>query len=79
MPAAAGPLPVPLRAAMTASPEPPSPAKPLIPWEALTPERQLELREAYGRYLDSLPRTCSLDEKNRRFSRWLAARGVAWG
>lgn len=51
----------------------------LTPWENLAPERQLELRVEYGHYLDSLPPTCSPEEKNRRFARWLAERGVAFG
>jgi hypothetical protein len=50
----------------------------LTPWDALTPERQLELREAYGHYLDSLPPTCSLEEKVARFARWLRERGVRY-
>lgn len=49
---------------------------PLRPWEGLTPEEQLQLREAYGHYLDTLPPTCSLETKIERFRRWLAERGV---
>ena len=45
-------------------------------WAGLNPDEQLRLREQYGHYLDTLPPTCSLDEKNERFSRWLAERGV---
>jgi hypothetical protein len=45
-------------------------------WQSLTPEQQLALREAFGRYLDSLPPTCSLETKIARFQRWLAERGV---
>jgi hypothetical protein len=51
----------------------------LTPWDALSPERQLELRVDYGRYLDTLPPTCSLEEKDRRFARWLKEHGVAFG
>ena len=50
----------------------------LVPWEQLSSDRQLELREAYGHYLDSLPPTCSLEEKVDRFSRWLAEKGVSY-
>ena len=45
-------------------------------WNDLSPQEQLALREAYGYYLDTLPPTCSMDEKNERFQRWLAERGV---
>jgi hypothetical protein len=48
----------------------------LIPWEDLDAERQLALRIDYARYLDGLSPTCSLEEKNLRFARWLAERGV---
>lgn len=48
------------------------------PWETLAPEEQTRLRIAYGRYLDQLPATCSLEEKNRRFAGWLAEQGVAY-
>jgi hypothetical protein len=37
----------------------------LTPWDSLSEGRQLELREQYGHYLDSLPPTCSLDSKIR--------------
>ena len=50
----------------------------LVPWERLDPERQLRLREAYGHHLDSQPPTCSLDEKVKRFSDWLATGGVRY-
>ena len=45
-------------------------------WHALSAEEQLQLREAYGFYLDSLPPTCSMPDKNARFRQWLAERGV---
>ncbi|MCB1772964.1 MAG: hypothetical protein KDI88_05070 [Gammaproteobacteria bacterium] len=45
-------------------------------WQALDSREQLALREAYGHYLDTLPPTCDLAEKNERFRRWLAERGV---
>jgi hypothetical protein len=48
-------------------------------WETLEPEEQTRLRVAYGRYLDQLPPSCSLEEKNRRFARWLAEEGVLYG
>ena len=47
-------------------------------WEDLTAERQTELRVEYGHYLDSLPPTCSLEEKKVRFARWLAARSIVF-
>lgn len=49
---------------------------PTRPWDALTEEEQIRLRVEYGHYLDQLPPTCSLEEKNARFARWLAERGV---
>jgi hypothetical protein len=45
-------------------------------WESLDGAEQTRLRVEYGHYLDSLPPTCSLEEKNLRFARWLAERGV---
>lgn len=48
----------------------------LRPWETLSGEEQTRLRVDYGHYLDGLPPTCSLEEKNARFARWLAERGV---
>ncbi len=50
----------------------------LIPWEQLSSERQIELREAYGHYLDSLPPTCFLEVKIERFRSWLRERGVIY-
>jgi hypothetical protein len=50
----------------------------LTPWESLSMDRQLELREAYGHYLDSLPPTCSMDTKNERFRRWLEEQGIIY-
>ena len=47
-------------------------------WNELTAQEQLALREAYGHYLDGLPATCDLTEKNERFRRWLAERGIAY-
>jgi hypothetical protein len=52
---------------------------PLTPWEDLSAEEQLALREAYGHYLDTLPPTCHLEQKVERFRQWLAERGVAYG
>jgi hypothetical protein len=48
----------------------------LTPWESLSVDQQLELRETYGHYLDSLPPTCSLETKIERFRPWLKARGI---
>lgn len=47
-------------------------------WRDLSAQEQLELREAYGRYLDELPPTCDLDTKIERFRQWLAERGVIY-
>lgn len=47
-----------------------------MPWSSLPPERQLRLREEYGRYLDTQPRSCDLRLKTEQFSAWLAERGV---
>lgn len=55
-----------------------SPDTPLTPWESLPVDKQTELRIDFGRYLDQLPPTCDLDEKNARFVRWLAEHGVAY-
>jgi len=56
----------------------PSPVPGLTPWNDLDKARQLQLREDYGRYLDSLPPTCDLDTKTERFRAWLAERGVVF-
>lgn len=48
------------------------------PWETLSPEEQLALREEYGHYLDTLPPTCSLETKLERFRHWLAEKGVSY-
>lgn len=47
-------------------------------WDALDSEQQIQLRIEFGRYLDQLPPTCSLEEKNLRFARWLAERGITY-
>jgi hypothetical protein len=47
-------------------------------WQTLTPEEQLKLREAYGHYLDTLPPTCDLREKEARFAAWLAEQGIEY-
>jgi hypothetical protein len=49
-----------------------------LSWEDLSAERQLELREEHGRYLDGLPPTCSLETKIERFRRWLEQRGIRY-
>jgi hypothetical protein len=49
-----------------------------IPWESLTLEEQIELREQFGQYLDNLPPTCSLETKIARFQHWLETRGVIY-
>ena len=50
----------------------------MTPWSDLTPERQLQLRMDYQAHLDSLPPTCSLDDKVSAFANWLASRDVAF-
>jgi TRAP-type C4-dicarboxylate transport system substrate-binding protein len=45
-------------------------------WEALDPEEQTALLEAYGYWLDRLPPTCSLQAKEARFQAWLREQGV---
>lgn len=52
---------------------------PMRDWQALSVSEQLQLREDYGHYLDSLPPTCDLQTKVERFTRWLAERGVRYG
>jgi hypothetical protein len=47
-------------------------------WDSLEAAEQLRLREEYGHYLDTLPPTCSLEEKNARFQRWLGERGIVF-
>jgi hypothetical protein len=50
----------------------------LIPWESLTQEQQIALRDRFGYYLDNLPPTCSLATKIARFQYWLEEQGVAY-
>jgi hypothetical protein len=45
-------------------------------WDDLSATEQLRLREAFGRYLDTLPPTCSMDTKLERFRHWLSGQGV---
>lgn len=47
-------------------------------WDGLSGEEQTALRVEYGHYLDTLPPTCSLEEKERRFAQWLAERGIVF-
>lgn len=53
-------------------------AMPLTPWNQLSSEQQVTLRDEYGHYLDSLPPTCSLETKVERFRLWLAERGISY-
>ncbi|MGD8957974.1 MAG: hypothetical protein PVJ03_11610 [Chromatiaceae bacterium] len=55
-----------------------SPQSALIPWESLSRDEQIALRERYGHYLDNLPPTCSLDTKVARFKHWLEHQGIAY-
>jgi hypothetical protein len=45
-------------------------------WDSLDTEEQADLRVAFGRYLDTLPPTCSLETKVQRFRRWLQGHGI---
>jgi hypothetical protein len=45
-------------------------------WDELTAQEQVELRVAFGHFLDLLPATCSLETKLQRFQAWLAERGI---
>ena len=47
-------------------------------WAELTADELLALREAYQVYLDTLPPTCSMDDKVTAFANWLATRDVAF-
>lgn len=47
-------------------------------WKELTADEQLKLRLDYQAHLDTLPPTCSLDDKVSAFARWLAQRDVAF-
>lgn len=50
----------------------------MTPWADLTPDRQLQLREAYAHDPSCLTGTCSLEAKTTHFAAWLAARGVGF-
>jgi len=43
----------------------------LTPWEHLSSERHIDLRDEYSHNMDSLPPTCSLETKIERFRHWL--------
>jgi hypothetical protein len=47
-------------------------------WNELSDDEQLQLRLDYQAHLDSLPPTCSLDDKVTAFAKWLAERDVAF-
>jgi hypothetical protein len=57
----------------TSAPDPPR-----RDWSELDDDEQTRLLIDYGRYLDSLPPTCSRETKIERFRRWLADRGIAY-
>jgi len=50
----------------------------MTPWSKLSRDEQLALRMAYQAHLDSLPPSCSLDDKVAAFADWLAARDVSF-
>jgi len=50
----------------------------MIDWSCLSSERQLELREEYGRDPTCQSGICSLDAKIAQFSEWLAERGIVF-
>lgn len=50
----------------------------MVDWASLDSAEQTRLRVEYGHYLDQLPTTCSLEEKNARFMRWLAERNIRY-
>jgi hypothetical protein len=45
--------------------------QPSTDWNSLAPAEQTAIRVEYGRYLDTLPPTCSLQRKVERFRAWL--------
>lgn len=47
-------------------------------WQSLPEDEQLQLRIDFGVYCDGLPPTCSMDEKNHRFSQWLERRNIRY-
>lgn len=49
-----------------------------VEWNDLDKESQTQLLVDYGYYLEGLPPTCDLDEKNNRFVSWLKNKGVAY-
>ena len=55
-----------------------TPPQNMVPWDVLTDEEQLALRERYGYFLDNLPPTCSLESKIARFQDWLEKNGVSY-
>jgi hypothetical protein len=50
----------------------------VIAWNGLSAEEQTRLRIEYGYYLDKLPPTCSLEQKEARFAQWLAERNITY-
>ncbi|MGD8557623.1 MAG: hypothetical protein PVJ14_09715 [Chromatiales bacterium] len=48
-------------------------------WESLEPEQRTSIQIEYGYYLDTLPKTCSLDTKIERFRKWLRSeKGICY-
>jgi hypothetical protein len=50
----------------------------LIPWDTLSLDEQIALRERFGYYLDNLPPSCSLETKIARFQYWLEEQGITY-
>ena len=50
----------------------------MIQWEYIDRLRQIELRDAFGHYLDTLPPTWSLDMKDAQFQEWLRKKGIQY-
>jgi len=48
-------------------------------WGALQRDERIKLLIEYGRYLDELPLTCSMETKEQRLKAWLAERGIDSG
>ena len=52
--------------------------RPTMDWADLSEAEQIDLRIAFGHYLDRLPPTCSPETRIARFRGWLPERGIAY-